>query len=108
MIGAALRSAETWRAWRVLLAALFGLALSPEQHELFVQCTGRAAPRVPVAPANEAWLICGRRAGKSFTLALIAVFLSFFRDWRPYLGPGERATIMVIAADRKQARVIMR
>ena len=49
-----------------------------------------------------------RRAGKSFILALIAVFLACFRDWRPYLGPGEVGTVMVIAADRKQARVIMR
>ncbi len=41
-------------------------------------------------------------------LALIAVFLACFRDWRPHLAPGERATVMVIAADRRQARVIMR
>jgi hypothetical protein len=40
--------------------------------------------------------------------ACVAVFLATFRDWRPYLGPGERATVMVIAADRKQARTIMR
>jgi hypothetical protein len=39
---------------------------------------------------------------------LIAVYLAAFRSWRPYLGPGERATVMVVAADRKQARVIMR
>ena len=39
---------------------------------------------------------------------MIAVFLAAFRDWRPYLGPGEVGTIMVICADRKQARVIMR
>jgi hypothetical protein len=31
-----------------------------------------------------------------------------FRDWRPFLGPGEVATIMVIAQDRRQARHIMR
>jgi hypothetical protein len=55
-----------------------------------------------------AWIICGRRAGKSFVLALIAVFLACFHEYRPYLGPGERATIVVIAADRRQARVIMR
>jgi hypothetical protein len=46
--------------------------------------------------------------GKSFVLALIAIFLGVFRDYRAHLGPGERATIMVVAADRKQARVIMR
>jgi hypothetical protein len=41
-------------------------------------------------------------------LALVAVFLACFRDWQPYLAPGERATIMVIATDRRQARVIFR
>lgn len=41
-------------------------------------------------------------------MALIAVFLACFRDYRPYLGPGEKATIMVIAADRRQARVVLR
>ncbi len=61
-----------------------------------------------MGPAREAWLVCGRRAGKSFVLALVAVFLAGFKDWRPYLGPGERGTVMIIAADRKQARVIMR
>ena len=50
----------------------------------------------------------GRRGGKSFILALVAVFLACFHDWRPYLGPGERATVMIIAADRRQARTIMR
>jgi hypothetical protein len=39
---------------------------------------------------------------------LIAVYLACFKDWRQYLGPGERGTIMIVAADRKQARVIMR
>jgi hypothetical protein len=29
-------------------------------------------------------------------------------QWRPYLAPGERGTVLVLAADRKQARVIMR
>ena len=35
-------------------------------------------------------------------LALVAVFLAAFFDYRPYLSPGERGTILVIAADRKQ------
>jgi hypothetical protein len=57
---------------------------------------------------HEAWLVCGRRAGKSFILACIAIFIACFRDWRPHLGPGESGTVMIIAADRRQARVIMR
>ena len=59
-------------------------------------------------PFSEAWLVCGRRSGKSFVMALLGVFLACFRDYRPFLGPGEKATIMVVAADRKQARVVLR
>lgn len=100
------REAETWAAWRAFLAALFGLSMTPEQVEVYRRFTGRTAP--PTAPATEAWLVCGRRAGKSFVLALIAVYLACFCEWRQFLAPGERGTVMVIATDRRQARVILR
>ena len=74
--------------------------------ELYRQCTGRSEP--PTAPQTEATLVVGRRGGKSFILALIAVYLATFRDWRPHLAPGERGTVMVIATDRRQARTIFR
>jgi hypothetical protein len=98
--------ARTWNAWRVFLAALFGLPLTPDQLVLFKQFTGRTTP--PTKPLQEAWLVVGRRGGKSFVLAVIAVFLACFRDWKPYLGPGEVGTIMIIAKDRAQARAIKR
>lgn len=41
-------------------------------------------------------------------MALIAVFLACFRDYRAYLGPGEKAVVMIVAADRKQARQVLR
>lgn len=63
---------------------------------------------MPTAHASEGWLVCGRRSGKSFMLALVAVFLACFHDWKTNLGPGERGTIMIIAADRRQARTILR
>lgn len=97
---------ETWRPWRAFLSVLFGLPLDPASLELYRQCTGRQHP--PVTGFVEAWLVCGRRAGKSFILALIAVYLAVFRDWRPYLSPGEVGMIKVIATDRRQARVIHR
>jgi hypothetical protein len=53
-------------------------------------------------------MVCGRRSGKSFVMALIAVYLACFRDYRPFLAAGEKATIMIIAADKKQARVVLR
>ena len=102
----AFRDTRSWQAWFVFLAALFGLPLKPEQLAIYQQCTKRTEPRTK--PSHEAWLVIGRRGGKSFVLALIAVFLSCFRDWRPYLNVGESGTIMIVAADRRQARTIMR
>lgn len=98
--------AKDWKAWRSFLAALFGFPLTPDQLAIFQQCTQRNTP--PPNGTSEAWLVVGRRGGKSFILATIAVFLAAFHDWKPYLGPGERATIMITAADLKQARVILR
>jgi hypothetical protein len=66
----------------------------------------RVAVSYPEGGFTEAWLICGRRAGKSFILALTACFLAVFKDWRPYPAPGEIRTLKIIATDRKQARVI--
>lgn len=100
------KNPETWRAWTVFLKALFNLPLDPQELELYRKCTGRKSS--PVGKSAEAWLIVGRRGGKSFVVALIAVFLACFRDYRAYLQPGERATVMILAADRRQARVIMR
>src|SRR5262249_28238097 len=83
-----------------------GLPLDDDEAALARDCTGRTD--LPAAPFNEGWLVCGRRSGKSFVLALVAVYLATFRDLRAHLGPGERATMMVIATDRKQARTIYR
>ena len=100
------RDHATWGAWRGFLAALFGLPMTDEQAETFRACTGRAT--LPSEAFVAAWLIIGRRGGKSFALALIAVFQACFVDYRPHLSAGERATVVIIAADRKQARVIFR
>jgi hypothetical protein len=97
---------DTWGAWLAFLCALFALPMTAEQLELYRKHTGRTSP--PSAPFQEAWLCIGRRGGKSFMLALIAVFLACFRDWRPFLAAGEVGTVMIIAADRRQARVCLR
>jgi hypothetical protein len=97
---------ETWQGWFSFLSALFALPMSPEHLAIFRDCTGRTDP--PKAQVTEAWLVCGRRAGKSFILALTAVFLATFFDWKPFLSPGENGFIMIIAADRRQAKVIFK
>jgi terminase large subunit-like protein len=100
------RDSTTWAAWRAFIAALFALPMTPEQLTIYQQSTGRVAP--PQQSATEAWLICGRRAGKSFILALCAVFLACFFEYRKFLAPGERGTVLIIATNSKQARVIVR
>jgi hypothetical protein len=98
------RNPADWRPWRAFLAALFGLPMDDEARALFACCTGRAEPRA--GGYNEVWLVIGRRGGKSFILALVAVFLACFRSWGRYLVPGERAVVAITAADRRQARSI--
>jgi hypothetical protein len=97
---------ETYAGWFAFLTALFGLPMDEEQLELYRRHTGRTEP--PTEAQKEAWLVIGRRGGKSFHMALIAVYLACFREYSQYLAPGERATILTIATDRRQARVIMR
>ena len=98
--------AEPWRRWRVFLAALFGLPMDDEQLAIYRQHTARTTP--PTEPFKEAALVVGRRGGKSRMLALTATYLSTFRSYEESLAPGEVATVAVIAADRRQARVIFR
>jgi hypothetical protein len=50
LLGASIRDPDSWKPWRALLAAAFGLPLDPYQAELFRQCTGRAV--APTAPVN--------------------------------------------------------
>jgi hypothetical protein len=41
-------------------------------------------------------------------MALIAVYLAVFRDWRPKLTAGEGAVVLLVAGDRDQARILYR
>ena len=98
------RDLTTWSAWICLLKALFGLSLSGDWLALYQQCTQRRIP--PEGEFSELFVVAGRRSGKSFISAVIACYLGLFFDYNPYFGPGERGSIVIIAADRQQARVI--
>jgi hypothetical protein len=96
---------DSWRPWLALLHGLFGVP--PDDTELAAlqhQVTERAAPTMP---ASTGVLVIGRGGGKSLISSFIACAYAL-RDYSAYLAPGERATIMLIAADRRQARVLMR
>src|SRR5262249_42022691 len=95
----------TWDAWQVFLKAVFGLPMTDVEVALYGQHTGRTSP--PTSPAREAWVVAGRRAGKSRIAAATAVYLACFRDYEHILAAGEVGTLPIIAADRRQARTVM-
>lgn len=95
---------ETWAAWRSLLAGFYGLALSDEEQGHWSTLTQRG---VPESASSELWLPVGRRGGKTRVAALLAVFEGAFRDYRSLLSSGETAVVMVLAADKRQARVCL-
>jgi hypothetical protein len=105
IFGSLIKDQSTWTSWKVVLKAIFGLPMDPVELKTYKKHTGRK--RVPENPFSEVFLIIGRRGGKSFISALIAVYLAVFRDWKQYLSPGERGFIMCIASDRKQAKVVL-
>jgi hypothetical protein len=106
LFGSWFKNQATWRAWGAFLKALFGLRMTLPERILFRRHTGRTTP--PKKQAREGWLVVGRRGGKSFVCALVGVFLACFRDYSAYLSPGERGVLMILASDRRQARVLMR
>lgn len=97
---------DSWSAWRALLAGFYGLELTNEELATFKAITGLS--EAPDGPADELWQVIGRRGGKSYIAALLAVFEAAFKDHSDQLAPGEVATVFVVAADRRQARVVMR
>jgi hypothetical protein len=97
---------KSWAAWKTFLRALFAEPPIGDDLEVWRARTGRET--WPTAPFTEAAVIVGRRGGKSRVLALVAVYLAAFRDYAPYLAPGEVATIGVLAVDKGQARAIFR
>ena len=97
---------ETWAAWFASSRCCSACRWARGSLRHSVHAPGGSTP--PTGGTREAHLICGRRAGKSFALALTAVYLACFKDWRGCFAPGERGTIVIISADRKQGRVIFR
>ena len=98
------RNLASWSAWLGFLKAIFALPMSAAEWEVFTGCTGRKAR--PTTPVELVAAIIGRRGGKSFISAVLAVFLASFKDWRPHLAPGEKGHVVVIAQSLKAARVV--
>jgi hypothetical protein len=104
VMAAASLTGPSWLPWRTFWKGIFALPMDDAELEVFRRHTDRDPPAEPV---REAWQLIGRRGGKSRNAAVAALFLAVRFDTSK-LAPGEIAVIPVIAADRKQARQVLR
>ncbi len=92
---------ETWAAWRVLLIAAMGEALTDDERAIFQSLTGRE--REPLQRCEEFWAIIGRRGGKTRAIAVLGAYLAALVDYTDVLAPGERASLPIMSASTWQA-----
>jgi hypothetical protein len=99
-------SAPSFWPWRTLSKVIDGIALTePRETQLFMQCTGRT--QLPIQPVRRLILLAGRRAGKDRFMSAVAVWrAALCADWRKYQSAGEGAVVILLGADKKQARIL--
>ncbi len=94
----------SWDLWRAILKATFAERMTAAEKARFRQVAEREPPKRRV---RELWTVAGRRSGKDSMAAAIATTASM-GDYSPHLRPGERASIVCIASDRNQAKIVFR
>jgi hypothetical protein len=104
LLGAAL-DGPSWHAWRSLLLAAMGEPLKPDEIETFTKFTGRK--EAPTSRVDELWCCVGRRGGKSRAMLVLASYLAGLCDYGDKLARGEKGTVLLIAPDKKQAKVLL-
>ncbi len=60
--------------------------------------------QLPTKRVREAWIVAGRRSGKSRIAALVAIYQALFIKHR--IAPGERCMVLVIAGSIDQANTV--
>jgi hypothetical protein len=96
----------TWGTWQAVLKAAYGLRMTDAEIATFKSVSGSRNP--PTRRVKELWALCGRRAGKDSVASLICAHSAVFNDYKARLRPGERASVLCLAVDRPQARIIHR
>jgi hypothetical protein len=104
LLGAVL-GGDSWLAWRVLLIAAMGEALTDDERSIFAKLTGRE--REPGERVDELWCVIGRRGGKSRAIAALLVYLATMVDYRSQLVLGERGVVLCLARTQEQSQVVL-
>jgi hypothetical protein len=95
----------SWDTWRAILKAAYGEPLDAAELALFRTVAGDRAP--PRHRVRELIVIAGRRSGKDSIASAIATTAAI-ADYGPHLRPGERASVICMAVDREQAKIVQR
>ncbi len=103
LLGNVLRG-KSWNVWCALLIASMGEQLTDAERVLFKQVTQRDDE--PLRRVEEFVGVIGRRGGKSRAISAAATYLSGLCS-HPTLAAGERGVLLVIAADQKQADIVL-
>lgn len=104
LFGSLFKDMNTWKSWRTVLKALYGLEFEEGEQEFFTEYTGRQTR--PDEGFKEMYAIVGARGGKSYISALIACYVALFGEFKKHLAAGEKAWVFLIATDKDQARII--
>jgi hypothetical protein len=94
----------SWDAWKVLLLAAMGEALTDDERVIFTQLTNRTCE--PLQRVEEFAGVIGRRGGKSRAVSVLTTYIAGLCK-HPALVPGERGIVLIIAPDQKQADITL-
>jgi hypothetical protein len=93
----------SWEAWRTLMIAAMGEALTDDERVIFKALTGRA--HEPLQRVEELVGVVGRRGGKSRAMATLACYIAGLCHHK--LVAGERGVLLCIAPDQRQASITL-
>lgn len=95
---------DSWLPWRTLLIASMGEELLPDERAVFHKFTGRE--REPGQRVEEFVAVKGRRGGGSRAVSVLAAYIAGLCQ-HSALVHGERGVLLIIAADQRQADVVL-
>jgi hypothetical protein len=94
-------------AQRTILKAMYGLALTGQEFDLYRQLTGNPVEFEACVEKHDAVWAIGARGGKSTLASVIALYEATRDKWKKYLQDGEVGYAVITATRQKQAEDII-
>jgi hypothetical protein len=106
LLGAPFQAPSFW-PWHAVAKVISGEKLDKREAKLFRQCTGRT--KLPKGPVRNLIMLIGRRGGKDRFMSAVAIYrAALAAQWQNIMSPGEQAVVLLLGADKKQARILRR